>query len=61
MIKTANFLSDLEDSTEAVKKPDPLFDLILDEDLAHNTWPKKMTAIQAAGVLPLSCVCVRLY
>ena len=42
----------------AAKKPDPLFDLILDEDLAHNTWPKKMTAIQAAGVLPLSCVSV---
>ena len=45
----------------AVKKPDPLFDLILDEDLAHNTWPKKMAAIKAAGMSLLSgcmmCAC----
>lgn len=31
------------------KTPDPFFDLILDEDLKENRWPKKLTQYKAQG------------
>lgn len=55
MIRTANFLADREAELDAEaaapakKALDPDFDLILDENLAVNQWPKdKFTTIKSA-------------
>ena len=31
------------------KKPDPYFDLIMDEDLANNKWPKGLDEVKSKG------------
>ena len=40
--------SPVEKEKEDEKQPDPYYDLILDEDVANNTWPKKMEDIHKA-------------
>ena len=42
----------------ADKTPDPYFDLILDEDLANNTWPRVMDDIKKADTQSIMAQCI---